>query len=44
MRLRIQLDNPVRVEYSDLDRASLDAASAKASLSTLDLVANSTHI
>ena len=42
MRLRVQLDNPVRVEYSDLDRASLDAA-AKASLSTLDLVAKSTH-
>jgi hypothetical protein len=39
MRLRVQLDNPVRVEYSDLDRASLDAA-AKASLSTLDLVAS----
>ena len=38
MRLRVQLDNPVRVEYSDLDRASLDAA-AEASLSTLDLVA-----
>ena len=26
MRLRVQLDNPVRVEYSDLDGASLDAA------------------
>ena len=37
MRLCVQLDNPVRVEYSDLDKASL-ADAAKGELLNLDLV------